>query len=356
MRFASAVLLTAAAPAVLAAPVPSLLGDIFADLQGAISHVTTTVTSHLSPVEELAKAVKKLGTTLKTNAGIHGNKLGCNDFTFPKVDGHHGKNKHDISWPAQKKNFINWRTYKSNGVNLGAWLEQEQNYDYDWWAANIGDDYPDEWTWCGAVGFKECGPKLEARYSSFFTTADIDKMGKLGINTLRIPTTYAAWVKVPYSNLYHGNQQEHLRKICNYAIDKYGMHVILSLHSLPGGINTLSIGEAFGHNAWFQNTTHLEWSFKAADSMLSFIKSSGRMWAFTVGVGNEFSDNFEGFATPSGLSEAGTNWINTWTHGVLARIAKIDKRIPVMLQDSFFSEKYWSPFVSGRRALSTNLN
>lgn len=81
--------------------------------------------------------------------------------------------------------------------------------------------------------------------------------------------------------------------------------------------------------------------------MLSSITSSGRPWGFTVGVGNEFSDNFASFATPSGLTEAGTDWINTWTHGVLDRIAKVDKRIPVMLQDSFFGEKYWSPFVSG---------
>lgn len=51
-------------------------------------------------------------------------------------------------------------------------------------------------------------------------------MGKLGINTLRIPTTYAAWVDVPYSSLYHGQQQAHLSKICNYAIDKYNMHVV----------------------------------------------------------------------------------------------------------------------------------
>lgn len=59
-------------------------------------------------------------------------------------------------------------------------------------------------------------------------------MGKLGINTLRIPTTYAAWVDVPYSSLYHGQQQDHLRKICLYAIDKWNMHVvcILRIHTV----------------------------------------------------------------------------------------------------------------------------
>lgn len=85
--------------------------------------------------------------------------------------------------------------------------------------------------------------------------------------------------------------------------------------------------------------------------MLAFIRRSGRQWAFTIAPGNEFSDNFAGFATPAGLTEAGTNWINTWVQGVLARIAKVDRRIPLMLQDSFFSEEYWSPFYDA----STNL-
>lgn len=97
--------------------------------------------------------------------------------------------------------FVDWKTYKANGVNIGAWLEQEQNYDTVWWANNVGD-YPDEWTWCGAVGFDKCGPPLEKRFGDWVTKSQIDTMGKLKINTLRIPTTYAAWVEVPGSNLY----------------------------------------------------------------------------------------------------------------------------------------------------------
>jgi glucan 1,3-beta-glucosidase len=176
-------------------------------------------------------------------------------------------------------------------------------------------------------------------------------MGKLGINTLRIPTTYAAWVKVPGSQLYNGKQQAALSNIVNYAIDKYNMHIIIGLHSLPGGVNTLGIGEAFGHNAWFFNATNLDYSFRAIDSVLNFIKTSNRQYAFTIAPINEASDNFAGFATPAGLTANGTNWINTYINGVLTRIAKLDKRIPVMLQDAFFSEQYWSPFYES----STNL-
>ncbi|KAG9924954.1 glycoside hydrolase family 5 protein, partial [Aureobasidium melanogenum] len=104
------------------------------------------------------------------------------------------------------------------------------------------------------------------------------------------------------------------------------------------------IGEAFGHDAWFQNSTNLDYSFKAIDSILNFIKTSGRQNAFTIAPINEPSDNFAGFATPAGLTDDGVNWINTYIKGVLSRITKVDKRIPLMLQDAFFSEMFWSPF------------
>ena len=122
------------------------------------------------------------------------------------------------------------------------------------------------------------------------------------------------------------------------------MHVIIGLHSLPGGVNTLQIGEAFGHDAWFQNQTNLDYSWKAIDSILAFIQKSGHTNGFTIAPVNEASDNFAKFATPEGLTANGTAWVNKYIYGVLDRIAKVDKRIPVMLQDSFFSESYWSPF------------
>ena len=342
MRFQSTLVLGLAA-STQAAPVPGLIGDLFAGLIGDINNVITTVTTQIKSTSALADAVSKLGVTLQTNGNNHGSIFGCNQFSFNEV-ATIKKIIHDIIWAKQGRSFVNWTTYKANGVNLGAWLEQEQNYDVNWWAANIGSSYPDEWSWCDSVGFATCGPKLDARYNSFITKADIDQMGKLGINTLRIPTTYAAWVKVPGSKLYTGSQQAALSNIVNYAIDKYNMHVIIGLHSLPGGVNTLGIGEAFGHNAWFFNTTNLDYSFRAVDSVLNFIKASGRQYAFTIAPINEPSDNFAGFATPAGLTTNGTNWINTYMNGVLARIAKVDKRIPLMLQDAFFSEQYWSPF------------
>lgn len=108
---------------------------------------------------------------------------------------------------------------------------------------------------------------------------------------LRIPTTYAAWVDVPGSQLYSGRQQEHLRRIALYAIKMHDMHAIVDIHSLPGGINGLDIGEAAGHYGWFYNETALEWSIRAVDALISFVQHSGHPQAFSIEPINEPADN-----------------------------------------------------------------
>lgn len=309
MRFSpsSAVLALALAPATLAAPTPSLFGDIIAEANGIANGIKTTVATVVTSQSALASAVAKLGTTLQSTADAaakHGSTWSYLSISAPAVNLVTKRFSHIISWSKQSANYIDWTTYKANGVNLGAWLEQEQNYDPDWWN-KYAPDAADEWTFCQTLG-SQCGLVLEARYASFITTQDIDKFAAKGVNTLRIPTTYAAWIQFPDSALYHGNQQSYLRKITLYAIQKYNMHVVIGLHSLPGGVNSLGIGEAFGHDAWFFNATNLDYSFKAIDAIISFIQTSGAPYGYTIAPINEASDNFAGFATPAGLTANGT--------------------------------------------------
>ena len=101
--------------------------------------------------------------------------------------------------------------------------------DQAWWFKH--SNASDEWNFCKGL-CTQCGPILEERYATFITKAHIDKFASVGVNLLRIPTTYAAWIDVPWSELYSGNQQKWLREIVEYAIDEYGMHVIIGLHSL----------------------------------------------------------------------------------------------------------------------------
>lgn len=216
MRASTPLLALAIAGGAVAFPVPDLISSIL----GAL---TTTITNDLTAL------LKKLSATVQTNAAIkHGVALYYNQqcpFNVTPVSVSSVRHGHDIAWPAGVKgaSFIDWKTYKANGANLGGWLEKELTHDPIWWSQVGGDGAIDEWSLCQQLGAK-CGPILEARYASFLNTTTINQLASVVVNTLRIPTTYQAWINFPGSQLYHGKQQTYLTAITKYAIEKYNMH------------------------------------------------------------------------------------------------------------------------------------
>ncbi|KAK9853983.1 hypothetical protein MYU51_004613 [Penicillium brevicompactum] len=255
---------------------------------------------------------------------------------------------HKVSTADQ---YVDWRTFTGYGVNLGGWLEQESTIDTTWWA-KYSHGAADEWTMCANLG-SACASVFEARYKTYITTSDIDTLAAAGVTILRIPTTYAAWINMPGSRLYHGKQQQHLRKIAQHAITKHNMHVVIDIHSLPGGTNGLDIGEAVGHWGWYYNSTALDWSLKAVDALVDFVASSPNPWSYTIEPINEPVDNrdFSTFGTPAALSDKGAKWLVKYIRAVLDRVEKVDDRIPVMFQGSFKPETYWSGFFEKERNL-----
>jgi hypothetical protein len=226
--------------------------------------------------------------------------------------------------PATKHmpKYVDWSTFNATGVNLGGWMVQELTIDTGFWADFAGNQ-TDEWTVC-AANKTTCGKALERRYATWITTCDIDRLAAAGITLLRIPTNYATWIEVPGSQLYHGNQLEYLKKITAHAVEKHGMHVVLDLHSLPGGLNGLDIGERVGARQWFHNTTALDYSLAAVDRVLDFIAHSGHPQHFTLEPANEPSDNtdFSTFGTPATLSANGSEWVLKYYKAVLDRVRK----------------------------------
>ncbi|KAJ4324198.1 hypothetical protein N0V94_001410 [Neodidymelliopsis sp. IMI 364377] len=247
--------------------------------------------------------------------------------------------------------YVNWKNFKATGVNLGGWLAQEAVVDPTFWTQNCGNT-TDEWTCCVQLG-TQCGPVLERRFATFIQPADIDKLAASGITLLRIPTTYAAWIKVPGSQLYSGNQLLFLKNIATYAISKHKMHIVVDIHSLPGGVNGMGFGEAEGHFEWFNNQTNLDYSLKAVDAAIAFIQNSGSPQSYTLEPINEPVDNpdFSTFGTPAALTESGAAWTLRYINGVLNKVKSTNSKIPVMFQGSFKGEAYWSQ----RFSAGTNL-
>ncbi|KAJ5382092.1 hypothetical protein N7517_000003 [Penicillium concentricum] len=252
---------------------------------------------------------------------------------------------------VENSDYVNWQTFKANGVNLGGWLIQEPNIDPTWWNTYSGGA-ADEWDLCRNLG-SQCGPVLEKRYATWITTLDIDKAARSGVTLLRIPTTYSAWIQFPGSHLYSGNQTSYLNDIATYAIEKHGMHIIIDVHALPGGVNGLTIGEAVGHWDWFFNQTHFDYSMRVIDAVISFIQNSGHPESYTLEPLNEPADNhnLSVFGTPAALSDEGAEWVLRYIHAVLDRVASVNGQIPVMFQGSFKNEKYWSGNFTGNENL-----
>ncbi|KAI9039294.1 putative cellulase [Aspergillus affinis] len=239
--------------------------------------------------------------------------------------------------------YLDWRTHTVHGVNLGGWLCQESTIDTTWWAANsLGA--PDEWGLCANQGSK-CGSILERRYATFITPKDIDTLHEAGINTLRIPTTYAAWLKVPGSQLYTGNQLSFLRDISTYAITKHDMHVIIDVHSLPGGVNGMPFGEAEGHYGWFHNETAMKYSLNVIDEVIDFVQTSEHPDGYSIAPINEPVDNkdMSAFGSPAALSDEGAAWTLSYIQSVISKVEKVNAKIPIVFQGSFRPESFWSP-------------
>ncbi|KAE8337235.1 hypothetical protein BDV24DRAFT_103921 [Aspergillus arachidicola] len=243
---------------------------------------------------------------------------------------------------VQSPEYVNWTTFKANGVNLGGWLVQESTIDSQFWGTYSGGA-DDEWGLCEHLGSR-CGPVLEHRYATYITKRDIDKLASVGVGVLRIPTTYAAWIKLPGSQLYSGNQTAYLKQIADYAITKYGMHIIVDVHSLPGGTNGLTIGEASGHWGWYYNETAFDYSMQVIDAVIAFVQNSGSPQSYTIEPMNEPTDNpdMSVFGTPAALSDRGATWVLKYIRAVIDRVASVNPNIPVMFQGSFKPEQYWS--------------
>ena len=145
-------------------------------------------------------------------------------------------------------------------------------------------------------------------------------------------------------------QVSFLKNIATYAITKYNMHIIIDVHSLPGGVNGQGFGEATGHYGWFYNTTALSYSYQVIDAVIAYVQGSGFPQSYTIEPINEPVDNTDitTLGTPAALSDKAAAWVLAYIKGSVAKVQAVNSKIPVMFQDSWKGEAYWSPnFAAG---------
>ncbi|KAI9317280.1 glycoside hydrolase superfamily [Dichotomocladium elegans] len=177
------------------------------------------------------------------------------------------------------------------GINLGGWLVTEPFIVpslYDQFPASAG--VVDEWTLCERLGQAEARRQLEEHYATFITEDDFARIASMGFNHVRIPTGH--WAIAPVAGepfVAHVSWQYLLRAI-QWA-RKYGLRVMIDLHTAPGSQNGWNHSGRTGQIRWLNGTDGSENARKtleAAQRMAQFF--SDPAWKDVVpifGVLNE---------------------------------------------------------------------
>lgn len=161
------------------------------------------------------------------------------------------------------------------GASLGNWLLIERWVDEDWFTQTGGDDAWDEYSFTKNLGPDKAKSALTDHWNSWVQESDIDTLKSVGINSIRIPVGY--WAFVPIKNgepyLAQAGQTDQIEKVLGWLYDR-GMYAMIDLHGMPG---SQSGDQASGHNttdAEWWTADNLGYSYDVLNATIAFIKNS----------------------------------------------------------------------------------
>lgn len=188
--------------------------------------------------------------------------------------------------PFPRWNWTDTNT-KAYGVSLGSWLVLERWQLEDWMVSQGGPDAWDEWSFTQNLGSRAASV-LADHQNSWVTQADMDTLQNAGINIIRIPIPFWAFIPTvspePYVTTGYMDQ---LNKMLQWCYNR-GMYVMLDLHAMPGSQNG---DQSSGHN-----TTNIQWFSQANQARSDTFVDKVLSWATTsnyssiinsIGVVNE---------------------------------------------------------------------
>ncbi|GAC94300.1 exo-beta-1,3-glucanase [Pseudozyma hubeiensis SY62] len=241
---------------------------------------------------------------------------------------------------------------KAFGVSLGSWLVLERWQLEDWMVQQGGANAWDEWSFTQNLG-NNAASVLQQHQNTWVTEADMDTLQNSGINIVRIPIPFWAFIPTVSGEPYYNDMtvyQNQLDKMLQWCYDR-GMYVMLDLHAMPGSQNG---DQSSGHN-----TTNIQWFTQAnQDRSDTFVKNV-LSWATgsnlssiinAIGVVNE----------PRILIDNGWNTINqtrfqtTQSFYERSYQACVQAGIPMTFHNGFapgsVTDKMntWRPFISGK--------
>ncbi|PMD38355.1 glycoside hydrolase family 5 protein [Hyaloscypha variabilis F] len=164
----------------------------------------------------------------------------------------------DLSFAAIQERAtdgIDYNDYTVRGVNLGGWFVLEP-----WITPSIFEPYAngggvvDEYTLSATLGTSAAQSLLEQHWGSWITEDDFAQIAAAGLNTVRIPIGYWAFVLQDGDPYVTGAQLPYLATALGWA-RTHGLKVLLDLHGAPESQNGFDNSGRLGPVQWQTGNT-----------------------------------------------------------------------------------------------------
>ncbi len=163
------------------------------------------------------------------------------------------------------------------GVNLGEWLVLEKWMDEDLF---FGTEAMDETYLCITLGKEKAAERLRIHRDEFITERDFEEIAVKGFNAVRIPVPFFLFEDVgPYIHCY-----EYLDKAFDWA-EKYGLKILVDLHTAPGGHNGTDNSGICGICLWSTKEEYVAYTLQVLEKIAERYGGRTAMWG--IGVLNE---------------------------------------------------------------------
>ncbi|KAN0064996.1 hypothetical protein ACQY0O_002056 [Thecaphora frezii] len=222
-----------------------------------------------------------------SNGGKDGNSASGSSSNNGSSSGSSSNTTTETIVPFAKWNWTDPNN-KMHGVSLGSWLLLERWQLEDWMVQQAGNDAWDEYRFLKILGPDKGAAALKAHQESWVTEDDMDQLQSAGINTIRIPIGFWAFIPTEDDEPYITTGYiDLLNKMLKWCYERK-MYVMLDLHGMPGSQNG---DQSSGHNTtnvlWFEENQQAR-SDAFLQAVLSWAsKSPYSSIINSVGVANE---------------------------------------------------------------------
>lgn len=163
---------------------------------------------------------------------------------------------------------------KIKGVNLGNWLVLEK-----WMSPSLfaGTTAEDEYYLPTQLSKEVYEARIQIHRSEYITERDFATIRSWGMNMVRIPVPYFVFGDCPP---FIGCVNE-LDKAFNWA-EKYGLQLLIDLHTVPGSQNGFDNGGISGVCKWAQNPESVEFVLSVLERLAERYGKRKGLWGIQI--------------------------------------------------------------------------